>query len=160
MPACTISCINITVLYTPTAPDDYQRNAIPTNFLLSTFEFIQCLNVPTPQNNDGGNVMESFLINVTRITAVPSSIPVDPLMDSVIMVTLFEVCLDGDVRLIDGNSSMQGRVQMCFDGVFGTVCDTGEWAMQDAEVVCLQLGFVPLIGQWDILCQCRVSISE
>ena len=53
--------------------------------------------------------------------------------------------MDGDVRLAEGNDPMQGRVQMCFDGVFGTVCDTTVWTGQDATVVCTQLGYPILL---------------
>ena len=50
------------------------------------------------------------------------------------------VCRDGDLRLVDGASTSEGRVEVCFNNTFGAVCDDF-WDRQDALVVCMQLGF-------------------
>lgn len=50
-------------------------------------------------------------------------------------------CTHGDVRLLGGSSSNEGRVEVCVNQVWGTVCDN-DWTTEDGNVVCGQLGFL------------------
>lgn len=47
---------------------------------------------------------------------------------------------DGDMRLADGDAANQGRVEIFYEGQWGTVCDN-LWDLMDASVVCRGLGF-------------------
>ena len=49
-------------------------------------------------------------------------------------------CEEGLVRLAGGTLEREGRVEVCKDGEFGTVCDM-KWGRADGQVVCNQLGY-------------------
>ena len=54
------------------------------------------------------------------------------------------VCDNFDIRLANGNDK-GGRLEFCYEGVWGTVCGDGTWDTVDAQVVCRQLGY-PIEG--------------
>ena len=46
----------------------------------------------------------------------------------------------GNIRLVNGTSPLEGRLEICNSGRWGTVCDD-MWGTADANVACRQLGF-------------------
>ncbi len=52
--------------------------------------------------------------------------------------------MPGEVRLVNGNREEEGRVELCCDGVWRTICDQ-DWSQEEAVVVCSQLG-LPTLG--------------
>jgi len=48
-------------------------------------------------------------------------------------------CTEGDIRLVDGPDSFEGRVEICHRNLWGTVCDN-YWNENGGIVACRQLG--------------------
>ena len=56
-----------------------------------------------------------------------------------LVLSLTGECTHGEVRLVGGAGSFEGRVEVCGAGVWGTVCHD-LWDSNDTTVVCRQLG--------------------
>ena len=56
------------------------------------------------------------------------------------LMVLIAECNESEVKLVDGASTEDGRMVICFNGLWGSVCHNN-WDDHDAEVVCKQLGY-------------------
>lgn len=58
----------------------------------------------------------------------------------IIYITESISCSEGDIRLADGKIDQEGRIEVCSNGVWGTICDT-HFDIADGHVVCSNLGY-------------------
>ena len=49
-------------------------------------------------------------------------------------------CHDGQIRLAGGADAREGRVEICFNETWGTICDDA-WDDLDANVACSSFGY-------------------
>ena len=66
-------------------------------------------------------------------------------------------CQDGDIRLVGGSTEYEGRVEVCINRVWGTICGT-YWPRRNSNIVCKQLGHMELgidmINSYNIIILC------
>ena len=77
---------------------------------------------------------------------------------TVILVKQFPGCRDGEVSLIGGSRRHEGRVEICINETWGTVCDN-TFNESDAKVVCLQLGLTLTVSSIHIANSCIQNAS-
>lgn len=75
-----------------------------------------------------------------RPFVLKSSIFVTLSMLTVHNVHSAEVCDNGQLRLVGGSTEYEGRVEVCYNEAWGTICDDG-FDNADATVICRQVGY-------------------
>ena len=49
-------------------------------------------------------------------------------------------CKHGGIRLVSSGNKYSGNVEVCINGVWSLICDSG-WSSNDAKVACAQAGY-------------------
>lgn len=118
-----------------------RRQAFPDNLLNSGISRVQC---------DGSErtLLECNIISLSP--AVPS--PNDAALVCQAPSTQMANCSTGDIRLVNGTTFLEGRLEICINNAWGTVCSQG-FTADDAEVVCTQLN-IPFNGELNTSTAC------
>ena len=64
------------------------------------------------------------------------------ILESAMNIIFLTDCVEGSIHLAGGNNNTEGRIEICHNRIWGSICDHG-WDTIDVEVLCYQLGFYP-----------------
>ncbi|XP_069120541.1 galectin-3-binding protein B-like [Argopecten irradians] len=116
--------------------------------LLTLFELMLFCVLFTTVNTDNYRVQKTGKrLNMLDILSEMKVVSVDRKQTGTLKRKLFRASKsthkrqdEGALRLVDGPSELEGRLEVFHEGQWGTICDDG-FNMDDARVACRQLGY-------------------
>ena len=71
-------------------------------------------------------------------------------MCKLFLSTAVQNCTNGTLRLVNGPLKSAGTIEICINGIWGTVCADTDWDDNGARVVCRQLGYSVNTGRGEL----------
>ncbi len=64
------------------------------------------------------------------------------LFPHIFIVLAAEACRHGEIVLSDGKTRYEGRIDVCLNGQWNTICEDSFGGDKEVRVICRQLGFL------------------
>ncbi|XP_072024719.1 scavenger receptor cysteine-rich domain-containing protein DMBT1-like [Amphiura filiformis] len=120
-----------------------------SNVVCRQLGFLGALNQVTSVNQYGEGIGPIFLDNVvcvgTESTLEACASSGWGIHDCLHSEDVAIACSNAGIRLVGGLNEFEGRVEVLYNGIWGSVCDDG-WDLNEASVACRQLGFDKAVG--------------